>query len=149
MVKVILKQDVPNLGKLGDLVNVRPGYGRNYLIPQGLAVAATEGNVRQIEHQKRLIAQQATKMRAEASDLASRIAGATLTLVAPAGAEGRLFGSITNRDIEEALAAVGIRVDRKLIHLAESVKSVGEHQATVKLGHDVDATVKFQVVPKD
>lgn len=148
MMKIILTRDVSNLGKLGDLVNVRPGYGRNYLIPQGLGVMATEGNVRQIEHQKRLISQTAAKVRATSEGVAAAIAGVRLTIVAQAGAEGRLFGSITNRDLEEALTKHGLEIDRKQIVIGDTVKAVGEHTATVKLGHDIEATLKFTVVAK-
>lgn len=146
MMKVILTRDVANLGHLGDLVNVRPGYGRNFLIPQGLAVMATEGNVRQIEHQKRIISQTAAKLRATSEGIAAAIAGVSLTLTAQAGAEGKLFGSITNRDLEEALAKKGIEIDRKQIVIADAIKAVGDHTATIKLGHDVEATLKFTVV---
>lgn len=146
LMKVILKEDVEHLGKLGDLVNVKPGYGRNYLIPQGLAVSATVGNVRQIEHQKKLIAAAASARRGAAQSLASRIEHAKLVINAQAGAEGRLFGSVTNRDVEEALLKAGITIDRKQIVLTDAVKAVGEHTAMVKLGHEVEAKVKFTVV---
>ena len=146
LMKIILKEDVPNLGKLGDLVNVKPGYGRNYLIPQGLAVSATSGNVKQIEHQKKLIAAAANQRKQDAQSLASRIAGAQLSIVAQAGAEGRLFGSVTNRDLEEALHKKGIAIDRKQIVITDAVKQTGDYTATVKLGNDVEATLKFSVV---
>jgi large subunit ribosomal protein L9 len=145
--KVILKEDVPNLGKLGETVTVAPGFGRNYLIPKGLAVLATGSNLRQLEHQRRLIAQAAEKRRLDAEALATKLGSMSVTISAQAGSEERLYGSITNRDIEAALRDQGVVVDRKQIHLEEPIKKLGIYQVPVKLGHEVEATLKVWVVP--
>jgi large subunit ribosomal protein L9 len=144
--KVILKEDVPNLGKIGDMVNVATGYGRNYLVPRGMAVKATEGNLREVEHQKRLIAEHAAKVRQSLQAVASKIESLSLTITAQAGAEERLFGSVTNRDIETALREHGVEVDRKQIHLEEPIKKLGIYTVPVRLRHDVEAKVKVWVV---
>ena len=145
--KVILKEDVPNLGKLGETVTVADGFGRNYLVPKGKAVPATGGNVRRIEHQKRLISKAAEKMRLSAEALATKLGSMSVTITAQAGSEERLYGSITNRDIEAALREQGVPVDRKQIHLEEPIKKLGIYQVPVKLGHEVEATLKVWVVP--
>jgi large subunit ribosomal protein L9 len=145
--KVILKEDVPNLGKLGETVTVADGFGRNYLVPKGKAVLATGGNMRRIEHQKRLISKAAEKMRLSAEALATKLGSMSVTIIAQAGSEERLYGSITNRDIEAALRDQGVPVDRKQIHLEEPIKKLGIYQVPVKLGHDVEATLKVWVVP--
>jgi large subunit ribosomal protein L9 len=144
--KVILKEDVADLGRIGDLVEVKPGYGRNYLVPRGMAVAATEGNLRELEHQKRVIAKHAERVRRDAEALAGKIESLTISITAQAGAEERLFGSVTNRDIEAALAAQGVAVDRRQIHLEEPFKKLGEYVVPVKLGNDVEAKLKVRVI---
>ncbi len=105
--KVILQSNVPNLGELGDVVEVKDGYGRNYLIPRGLALLADERNVRRLEHQKRLIAHKKSKLIARSKEMAGRLAETPISIKRQAGEEGKLFGAVTNRDIADALAAEG------------------------------------------
>lgn len=147
-VQVILREDVPNLGKSGEIVRVKPGFARNYLIPQDLAVLATSKNVSKIEHDKTLIAAEKAKARKDSESLAERLASASVTIQKNVGAEDKLFGSVTAKEIEAALALEGIRIDRKRIQLAEPIRALGVHEVPVKLGNDVTATVKVWVVAK-
>jgi large subunit ribosomal protein L9 len=147
-IQVILKEDVPNLGRSGELVAVKPGYGRNYLIPQGLALAATRKNVAQMDHQRKQIEAQAAKTRKDAESVAARLAGASVRIERQVGEGDKLFGSVTARDIEEALAAQGHKVDRRKIALAEPFKALGEFTVDVKVARDVTAQVKVVVAAK-
>jgi large subunit ribosomal protein L9 len=147
--QLILKEDVPNLGKMGDLVNVSQGFGRNYLLPQGKAVVATARNVKQLEHEKKVIAKRLEKVRKDAQGIAARLEQVSLTLARQAGEEDKLFGSVTSRDIEEALAAQGIQVSRKLIQLDEPIRQLGVYTIDVKLTSDVIGKVKLWVVKKE
>lgn len=147
-IQVILKEDVPNLGRSGELVSVKPGFGRNYLIPQGLAMAATRKNVAEMEHHKKAIEAQAAKTRKDAESVAARLAGVSITLERQTGEGDKLFGSVTTRDIEEALAAKGQKVDRKKIVLAEPIKALGEFDVTIKVARDVNATIKVVVTAR-
>jgi large subunit ribosomal protein L9 len=144
-VEVILRDDVPNLGKIGEVVRVKPGYARNFLLPRGLAVEASTKNMRVLEHQKRLIAIKADQDRKAAAGHAAKIEGLKLTITARAGEEGRLFGSVTNLDIERALSAKGITVDRRKIQLDEPIKQLGSYPIVVQVGRDVKATVQVSV----
>jgi large subunit ribosomal protein L9 len=147
-IQVILQQDLKNLGKSGELVKVRPGYARNYLIPRSLAMPATVTNVKQVEHQQRISAAAAAKARGEASSLAEKITAVTVTITRKVGEEDRLFGSVTTKDIATALKEKGFDVDRKKIELAEPIRTAGTHSVTVKLLGDVAATFKVEVAPK-
>jgi large subunit ribosomal protein L9 len=147
-IQVILKEDVANLGHSGELVAVKPGYGRNYLIPQGMAVLATTKNVAKVEHEKRQIEARASKLRKDAEGIAARVAGVTVTLERQVGEGDRLFGSVTSRDIEEALRARGVDVDRKKIHLEHPIRAVGDFTVDIKVAKDVTAQVKVTVVGK-
>ncbi|HLK12039.1 MAG TPA: 50S ribosomal protein L9 [Candidatus Binatia bacterium] len=144
-VEIILRDDVPNLGKIGDVVRVRPGYARNYLLPRGLAVEASTGNLRQLEHQKRMIAAKADRERKSAQAAAAKVDGLTLRVRARAGEEGRLFGSVTNLDVERLLAEQGCAVDRRRIALEEPIKQLGTYGIVVHVGRDVQATVQLIV----
>lgn len=146
--QLILKEDVPNLGRSGELVAVKKGYGRNYLIPHGLAVLASEKNKARIEHERKLIELRAAKLRKDAESVAGRIAGATVQIERQVGEGDKLFGSVTARDIEEALAAQGIAVDRKKIQLGEPIKALGQYTVDVKLARDVAGQIKVWVVAK-
>jgi large subunit ribosomal protein L9 len=146
--QVILTEDVANLGKSGELVAVKPGYGRNYLIPQGLAVAATAKNVARVEHEKRIIEMRNAKLRKAATDAAAKLTGASVKLERQVGEGDKLFGSVTSKDIAEALAAQGHKVDKKQILLAEPIKALGEYTVDVKLGRDVASQVKVTVAPR-
>ena len=147
-IQVILQQDLKNLGKSGELVRVRPGYARNYLIPRSLAMPATVTNVKQIEHQQRISAAAAAKARGEAATLAEKIGQVTVTLTRKVGEEDRLFGSVTTKDIATALKDKGFDVDRKKIDLAEPIRTAGTFTVTVKLLGDVTASFKVEVAPK-
>ena len=147
--KVILLEDVDTLGKMGDTVNVKDGYARNYLIPRNLALPATARNVKAQEHQLRDIDRRRTKIVSSARSLADRIAGVSLSFNRKVGEKGRLFGSVTNMDIAEALGEKGLTVDRKDIHLPEPIKSLGEFDVEVKLHHDVAPVVKVTVLPEE
>lgn len=144
--KLILQQDVANLGNVGDVVNVAPGYGRNFLIPRGLAVLADEGNVRRLEHQKRVVAHKRAKLLAAAQALAAQLSNTAVSIKRQAGEEGKLFGSVTNRDIAEALAAEGIEVDRRSIRLEDPIRTVGVFHVPVRLEMGVEAEVKAYVI---
>lgn len=146
--QVILREDVSNLGRSGDVVTVRAGYGRNYLIPQGMAVLATERNVRQIEHQKQVISARNAKLAKDAQAVADKISTVELVIVRQAGESDKLFGSVSTRDIEEALRTRGVQVDRKKIVLADPIKTLGDYTVEVRLGRGITAKVKLHVVSK-
>lgn len=145
-IQVVLKDDIDNLGKSGELIRVKPGYARNYLLPRGLAAVATRGNIAQVEHEKKVAVVRAAKLRGDAESVAKRLNGVVLDVEVQAGEDGRLFGSVGTKDVAEALAAKGHEVDRKKIQM-EAIKVVGEHAVIVKLGYDVTATVKVIVKP--
>ncbi len=144
--KVILKQNVPSLGKTGDLVKVNDGYARNLLIPKGLAIAADDKNIRAFEFEKKNILQKAQKEKASAQDLAARLAQVTLTLSRKVGDQHKIFGSVTSKDIELALQEKGFDIDRKMIVHAEQIKSLGEFKVKIKLVTGVDTEIKLNVV---
>lgn len=147
--QVILREDVEHLGSSGDLVTVKQGYGRNFLIPQGLAVLANPKNVRALEHEKRGIAARAERLAKNAQAVAGRLAGVTLQIERQVGEEDKLFGSVSARDIEEALAAQGVTVDRRKIQLSEPIKALGQYTVPVKLGGGVAGEIKVWVVAKE
>lgn len=144
--QVILREDVEHLGKIGDMVNVADGYGRNFLLPRRKATLATDKNVRALEHEKRVIAERAKKLLDEATALARRISAVSITIDRQAGEEDKLFGSVTSMDIHEALKKEGVEVDRKKIQLEEPIKKLGEYVVPVKLQQGVVAEVKLFVV---
>jgi large subunit ribosomal protein L9 len=143
--KLILREDVENLGKGGDLVDVKPGFGRNYLLPRGLAVVANTKNVRELEHQKTVASAKAAKLKASAEAVAKRLAETPVVLRRKAGEQDKLFGSVTAIDIAEALAARGLQLDRRAIDLAEPIKTVGDFEVPVKLHHEVVGKAKVKV----
>lgn len=144
--KVILKTQVPKLGKAGELVEVKNGFGRNYLLPRALAVLATAKGVRELAHQKRVIGQQQAKEAAAAAKLAEKIAAARIQIARKVGEQEKLFGSVTAKDIAEALLAAGVSVDRHLVQLEEPIKALGVYDVPVKLHPEVSAQVKVYVV---
>jgi large subunit ribosomal protein L9 len=146
--QVILKEDVPNLGQSGDLVKVKPGYGRNYLLPKGLALKATAANIAEIEHHKKLIAAKNAKLAKDAQSQADRLNQVEIQLERQVGQEDKLFGSVTGRDIEEALAQKGVKIDHKKFVLPEPLKTIGYHTVEVRLGQNVHAQIKVVIVPK-
>ena len=143
--KLILKEDVENLGIIGAIVDVANGYGRNYLIPKNLAVEANPRNIKEFEHHKTSILFKARKVMTSAEDLASKISAMKITIEAQAGEEDKLFGSVTTKDIAEAISQQGIEVDKRKIHLDEPIKRLGEYEVSVKIHQDVSATVKVEV----
>jgi large subunit ribosomal protein L9 len=147
-IQVILRQDVDKVGKSGELVRVRPGFARNYLLPRELAVAATDAAVHRIEHEKAVAVVRAEKARREAQAAADRLSAITIRIAQKAGEDGRLFGSVTTKDIEAALKAQGIAVDRRKIQLADPIKAVGSYAIAIKLVSDVAATLKVEVGAK-
>lgn len=147
-INVILQQDVSNLGKTGELVKVRPGYARNYLIPNQLAAPATTTNVNRLAHEKRQAEARNAKAKAAAQEVATKVGATPITLARKAGEEGRLFGAVTTKEIEAALAEKGVSVDRRKIQLAEPIKHTGSFELPVKLGYDVTATIKVEVTAK-
>ena len=144
-VQVILRDDVANLGRIGDVVRVKPGYARNFLLPRGLAVEANPKNLRTLEHQKRVITAKAEREHKSAEAAAKRLDGLRVTVRARAGEEGRLFGSVTNRDVERLLAEKGFPVDRRRIAIDEPIKQLGTYPITVQVGRTVRATVQLTV----
>lgn len=146
-VQVILKRDIEHLGRAGELVRVKPGFARNYLVPRAMAVVATRGGIRQVEHEQRDALRQAAKLRKLAEGQAIQIDGLTVEVVAQAGEGDKLFGSVTSRDVHDALSSHGADVDKKKIVLAEPIKSLGDHSVTVKFGSEVTATFTVRVLP--
>ena len=145
--KVILIQEIPALGGLGSVVEVAPGYGRNYLIPQGKALEANKGNLARFEQQRSRLLQQYAKEKDVAQALADRLAEITVTISQRVGESDRLYGSVTNVHIAEALAKKGFDLDRKKIDMPEPIKTVGAHEVEIKLHTDVKAVIKVEVVP--
>ncbi len=146
-IHVVLTQDLANVGKGGELVKVRPGFARNYLIPRGLAIGATEGNIRRIEHQKKVAEAKAAKALDEASQLSKKLSSVKVTIHRQVGEGDKLYGSVTHRDIEEALAAQGYVVDRRRI-ITEPLKALGTHDVQIRLAPTVTATIKVEVAAK-
>jgi len=146
--QIILRQDINTLGKSGEVVNVRDGYGRNYLLPQGLGVLATEKDIARVEHEKRVIAARTAKEKRELEAQAAKLGQVSVSIARAVGDEDKLFGSVTSRDISEALAEQQIVVDTKKLVLAEPIKTLGMTEVGVKLGHGVNATIKVWVVKK-
>lgn len=144
--KVILQEDVPHLGQTGEIVKVKDGYARNYLVPRGLAVVADERNMKQLEHNQRIAQARAAKVVAAAREMAEKLATVAISIRRESGEEGKLFGSVTNRDIAEALAADGFEVDRRMIDLDEPLRSIGVFTVPVKLHTEVHTQVKVYVI---
>ena len=143
--KVILREDVPNLGEAGDLVSVKPGYARNFLLPRGKANVATESNVSQLEHNQRVIQEKLAKELSDLEAVRNRIQSLTLEVSAQAGEGGRLFGSVTAQQIADLLAEKGSEVNRRKIALPEPIKEIGEHRVSIRLRRDVTAEVVVTV----
>lgn len=147
--KVILKEDIPKLGTMGETVKVAPGYGRNYLIPQGKAVQATSKNLKELEHQKQLILRKAELVRKDAESFAEKVSGLTVTLARKVVDEDKIYGSVSVGDISQALEEAGVEIERKMIKLDEPIKSLGEFQVPVKVHADVTAELTIQVVKEE
>lgn len=143
--EIILREDVPNVGHTGDIVKVKPGFARNYLLPRGLAVVADRRNVGELEHQKRVLAEKRGRERRASELAAESLSKVRLVMKARAGEGGKLFGSVTNLDVEKGLVEQGFAVERRRIRLDEPIKSLGEHKVTIRLAAGVDTTVLVTV----
>jgi large subunit ribosomal protein L9 len=146
--KLILREDVYNLGKSGELVNVKEGYARNYLLPRNLAMLASSANVRQLEHEKQVIELRQQKLKGGAQEQAKKLEGVKVSIKRKVGEQDKLFGSVTALDIAEAVAAQGQKIDRRHIHLPEPIKTVGTHEVEVRLHRDVQAKISVDVQPE-
>ena len=144
--QVILKEDIKDLGRIGDIVQVKDGYARNFLIPRGLAVEANPKNIKALEHQKRMIEEAAKKIKLSAEDLKSKISEKRIVIKAKAGEDDKLFGSVTAMDISEALKKEGIDIDKKKIIIDEPIKRLGEYVVSVKIHPDIIAQLNVQVI---
>jgi large subunit ribosomal protein L9 len=147
--QVILTQDVTNLGKAGELVTVKPGFGRNYLVPRGMAVSATVHNKNRLDHEKAVIERRVAKERANATEIAAKVNVITLQFERNVGEDQKLFGSVTSRDIQEQLKKAGVEIDHRWIALDQPVKALGKYEVVVRLTAGVSANLKFWVVGKD
>lgn len=146
--KIILREDVEKLGKAGEVVKVKDGFGRNYLIPQKLAVLANVRNMKALDHDRRTIETRAKKTKKASEATAATLSAVSLTIPAKAGEEGKLFGAITSRDIAEALGKAGVTVDRKAIQLADPIKQVGDYKVKIRVAADVFPEISVSVVPE-
>lgn len=143
---IILTENVKGLGTIGEVVKVKPGYGRNYLVPQGLAVEANDRNINEMKHHRRQLTHKAEKLSKEAADVKARIEAVECSFTHKASDEGKLFGSVTSMEIAEGLAAKGIEIDRRKILLDQPIKELGVHEVEVKLNAGVNATIKINVL---
>lgn len=144
--KVILKEDVQGVGNIGDVLEVARGYARNYLLPRNKAAEATGRNLKAVDHAKRVIAEKAKKEKAEVEEYAKKVSATAVTITVQVGKDDKLFGSVTTKDIAEALAAKGIEVDKRKIHLDHPIKELGAVTVSIKLHSQVTATVHVTVV---
>jgi len=144
--KLILRADVDTLGRLGEIVTVKPGFGRNFLVPQGLAMAATEANLKQFELERKKLAAQADTLRAAATDLAEKIAATPLSIAVRVGEGDKMYGSVTAANIADSLAEKGIDIDRRKIDLPDALRALGEFEVEIRLHPDVRGVLKLQVV---
>lgn len=146
--QVILQEDIPSLGKAGEVVNVKSGYGRNYLLPRGKAVLADPKNLRMLEHQKRVVSAKEAKRKRGAEDLAGKLSQLSITISREAGEGEKIFGSVTTKDIADSLRREGYAIDRHNIQLDEPLKQLGIFDVPIKLHPEVNGTVKVWVVKK-
>jgi len=144
-VQVILREELSNLGTTGDVVKVKPGYARNYLLPRGLAVEASVRNLKELEHQKRVVGDKRLREQKSAAAVAEKLASIKLAFQVRAGEDGKLFGSVTNQDIHRQLEEKGFAIERRRILLDEPIKSLGTHDVVVHLGPDTKSTIKVDV----
>jgi large subunit ribosomal protein L9 len=147
--EVILREDVAKLGHRGELVKVKEGYARNFLLPRKLAVAATAGNRKMVEQEKAAAVRREAVERGDAEKLASQLTGLAITVTRKAGDDGHLFGSVTGLDVSDGLAAKGFTIDRRKVHIDDPIKYLGEFDVPIKLHRDVVAHIKVQVVKEE
>jgi large subunit ribosomal protein L9 len=146
--KVILREDVYNLGKSGELVTVKAGYGRNYLLPRKLAALANEQNLRQLKHEKAVISARQDKLKSAAQEQAQKLTALSVRISRKVGEQEKLYGSVTALDIAEGLASQGFKLDRRQIHLPEPIKAVGKFDVEIRLHREVASTISVEVVPE-
>jgi len=146
--QVILREDISNLGRTGEVITVKNGYGRNYLIPRGLAVMATPRNVKRLDHEKRVIDKRDEIRQKDAESTKGKLEAVSLTIAKHTGEEDKLFGSVTTRDIADAMKEEGYEVDRRMIQLDQPIKALGVYTVPVKLGREITAELKLWVVAK-
>jgi large subunit ribosomal protein L9 len=144
--EVILKEDVANLGKIGEIVRVRDGFARNFLLPRGLVLEANKKNLKTFEHHKKIVGDQKQKIVRQAHAVGDQLNGVSVVIAMKVGEEGRLFGSVTNIHIEKALKAKGLSVDRRKIQLVEPIKVAGDYNVPVRLSADLTVPLKVSVV---
>ena len=144
--EVILKEDIVNVGKIGEVVRVRDGYARNYLLPRGLVQLANKKNLKTFEHQKKVVSDQKQKIIRNAQAIGDQLAAVSLVIPMKVGEEGKLFGSVTTMQIEKALKAKGMNVDRRKIHLDAPIKSAGDYEIVIRLSADLTVPLKVSVV---
>jgi large subunit ribosomal protein L9 len=147
-IQVILQHDVDNVGKSGELVKVRPGFARNFLLPRELAVPPTTAQVHRIDHERAVALAKSEKQKKEARDLVTKLNGLEIKITRAAGEDDKLFGSVTAKEIESAIKAKGFTIDRKKMHLPEAIKALGTFEIPLKLMTDVTATLKVEIVKK-
>jgi len=147
--EVILKEDVANVGKIGEVVRVRDGYARNYLLPRGLVLLANKKNLKTFEHHKKVVADQKQKITREAESVGQSISAVSLIIRMRVGEEGKLFGSVTNIQIEKALKAQGLIVDRRKIQLEEPIKVAGDYEVPIRMTAELTVPLKVSVIPEE
>ena len=146
--KIILKEDVQNLGFMGETVNVTDGYARNFLMPKNLAIPATNSNVKTVEHEKKIIEKKKAKITAELTEIKNNLEKTEITIPVKVGENEKIFGSITKVDIENKLKDSGFNIDRKIINLDNPIKELGIQTVKVKLSRDIVAEIKVNAVPE-
>ncbi len=146
--EIILRKTIDTLGREGEVVKVKPGYARNYLIPQNMATLVTKANLARLQKEQAAIAQRVQEEKKKADELAAQLAQMTVVLTRKTGNEGRLFGSVTTADIADKIVSLGVDIDRRTIMLQEPIKSIGESKITIKVGYQMTAEVLVQVVPE-
>ena len=146
--KIILKEDVQNLGFMGETVNVADGYARNFLMPKNLAIPATNANIKTVEHERKIIEKKKIKISAELTEIKNNLEKADITIPVKVGENEKIFGSITSMDIENKLKEAGFNIDRKIIALENPIKELGVQTVKIKLSKDITAGVKVNVVPE-
>ena len=144
--EVILTQDVEKLGDAGDIVTVKPGYGRNYLLPRGYALVASRGNIAQLEHHKRAIAASQAKLKEAHLAVVKQLEKASVSIARKVGEEDKLFGSVSSRDITDALAAQNITIERRAVRLTEPLRTLGQHAVEIRFSAEVKCEISVNVV---
>lgn len=146
MIEVILRKDIPKLGKAGDIIRVKDGYARNYLIPKGLAIPANQRTIQALESQRKIILAKAERERKKAQSLAEKLQGTTITLYRRVVEEGRLYGSVSAVDIVKALEEKGFNIDKKQVELEDPIKTVGTFEVNIRIAPDISVPIKVEVI---